>query len=544
MWNLVIRPQKRLFNIFLIITFFHALITISYAKVIEFLTQVITGKVQLAFGYPVVFCLAFASLTALINVIGGYFKGRVINGAMQHLRQQVFGHFLTNIDSKDETVGAKVSYLTTKADIIEQNYIGSFIMGLSLCCQLLLALGFALAINVPLTLMVLVLEVPAVLLPFLSQNRLKRAKTPVLQQLESYTATVTNWLSGLTIIRNFGREQIFQQRHTGQTAALTAAQNQDVLIRKIISGWSQFFSDLVYLGTWLIGGLFVLRYGLSFAAFIGFTQLSSAISFPLELASDVFTDYFGGRRAYLEFAPLLSTKTPLKPHQPGSLAKATSNFITYDHATIADQQQPLLENVTLSIDRREKIIVIGESGAGKSTLVNTLFGEHQLTAGAITINGQPLSTLAVGDVPSLIGFQEQSTFIFDGTVADNLTLFRPGYTTQQLLTALKSAGMTVTPAFLKASVSTTGRRLSGGERQRIGLARNLLAAKPFMIFDELSSGLDKATASTLEQKLFSLDVGFIYITHNYDTDLLRQADRVLCVKDQHVVPYVISSIAK
>ena len=538
MWNLVIRPQKRLFNIFLMITFLHALITISYAKVIEFLTQVITGKVQIAFGYLVVFCLAFASLTALINVIGGYFKGRVINGAMQHLRQQVFGHFITATDLKDETVGAKVSYLTAKADVIEQNYIGSFVMGLSLCCQLLLALGFAFAINVPLTVMVLVLEVPAVLLPFLSQDRLKRAKAPVLRQLESYTATVTNWLSGLTVIRNFGREQLFHQRHAVQTTALNAAQNQDVLIRKIISGWSQFFSDLVYLGTWLIGGLFVLRYGLSFAAFIGFTQLSSAISFPLEMASDVFTDYFGGRRAYLEFVPLLSAKATFHPRYP-VLLTTTSNFITYDHATIADQQQPLLENVTLNVDRREKIIVIGESGTGKSTLINTLFGEHQLTAGTITVNGQPLSTLTTGDVPSLIGFQEQSTFIFDGTVADNLTLFKTGYTTQQLMTALKMAGLTATPAFLKTSVSTTGSRLSGGERQRIGLARNLLAAKPFMIFDELSSGLDKATASALEQRLFSLDVGFIYITHNYDTDLLRQADRVLCVKDQHVIPYVI-----
>ncbi|WP_143462243.1 ATP-binding cassette domain-containing protein [Levilactobacillus enshiensis] len=539
MWNLVIRPQKRLFLIFLIVTFLHAFITIAYAKVIEFLTQVITGKVQLAFGYLVIFCLVFASLTALINVIGGYFKGRVINGAMQQLRQHVFNHFLTTTALKDATVGAKVSYLTAKADVIEQTYIGSFVTGLSLFCQLLLALGFAFAINGPLTLMVLVLEIPAVLLPFLSQNRLKRAKAPVLRQLEAYTATVTNWLSGLTVIRNFGREPRFKQRHANQTCALTTAQNQDVLVRKIISGWSQFFSDLVYLGTWLIGGLFVRQYGLSFAAFIGFTQLSSAISFPLEMASDVFTDYFGGRRAYLEFGPLLTAKTGRQPRRIMPFSTTASHFITYDHATIADQQHPLLKDVTLSIDRCEKIIVIGESGAGKSTLVNTLFGTHHLTAGTITINGQSLSTLTTGDVSQLISFQEQATFIFDGTVADNLTLFQSGYTPQQLLTALKTAGITATPDFLKTNVSTTGSRLSGGERQRIGLARNLLAAKPFMIFDELSSGLDKATATMLEQKLFSLNVGFIYITHNYDTNLLHQADRVLCVKNQQVVPYII-----
>jgi len=540
MLDIIFKPQKVLFILFVFIIFVHAAITISYAKVVEFITAYITGKVIVSFQNLILLCLLFALATALINVAGGYIKGRVITGAMRNLRGRIFHTLLLNpIWGNTMTVGSNVSYLTNKLDLVESEYVGSFVTAVSLVFQFILALGLGLSIDSRLTLLVLFLEIPAICLPLLSQKYLKKVKDPVLQALDEYTADVTNWLSGINIIKNFNREFEFEQLHQKKALKINIVQNKDILVRKIVTGGSQFLGDVVYLGMWIVGGYFVIHKSLSFAAFIGFTQLSVSISYPLEDAANVLSDYIGGHRVFEHFEQVLSKKTVSHQIKASSTKPlADSYFLEYKDASIGSNPlSPILSNLNLKISITDKVVIIGASGSGKSTLVNTLFGYHPISKGYISVSGFNISEMPADYVSKIIGFEEQNTFMFNGSIKENLTMFSDKYSKRDLENVLKTVGLNDKnniDDFLEAKVDTFGSFLSGGERKRLGLARNLLTGKRFMIFDELSSGLETTDYKSLEKMLFKLDIGFIYITHNYDQELLTMADKVYQVAEGHV----------
>lgn len=527
--------------VFLVVTVIHAFVTISYAKVIEFITAFISGDIKIDFQVVVLLSGLFILLTAAVNILGGYLKARVVNGAMNTLRNDVFSHFIDDYAvERTLTTGAKVSYLTSKLDVVKSSYVQNYLLGISLFCQFAFAVGMGITIDYRLTIFVLALEIPALLLPFTTKNILKAVREPVLSSLEAYTSKATNWLSGISVIRNFNREKVFIQLHEQQSMAIRDTQNRDMLTRKIVSGFSQLFGDIVYLGTWLIGGYFVIHHTLGFAALMGFNQLSVSISFPLEAASDLLSDYFGGRRAYEEIIPIIATPQPPQLVEIGPDKINNAHFIDYSNVTIknpADEGQSLLKNIFLQIGVTDKVLLIGKSGAGKSTLVNALFGAFKVSQGEIKVND---AVVRRGDGPrvsALIGYQEQKTFIFDGTLKQNVTLFSKAFSDDAVIAALAEVGFDDTyasEAGLKRAIQTKGGVLSGGERQMVGLARNLLTNKKFMIFDELSSGLDPETTQELERKVFSLNVGMIYITHDYDDHLMANADLVLNVQNKGI----------
>ncbi|MYV05206.1 ABC transporter transmembrane domain-containing protein [Furfurilactobacillus milii] len=543
MWQVLVKPQKKLFSLFFLVTIIHAIVTTAYTLIIAFLTAYMTRKINMSFGQVVTITLLCTAFIALVNVIGGYLKGKVTNGAMCHLRRQIFERLMLTVDFGDRRkVGEKVALLTSKLDVVEQSYVNNFLLGLSLVMQFVLGILLGVVVDVRLTLIVISLDVPAILLPLITQRQLKRAKLPVLNNLDRYTSAITNWFSGLTTIKNFGREHTFINMHASISTDVKVSENHDILVRKVVSGISQFCGDLVYFGTWVVGGYFILNHSLTLAAFMTFTQLSVQISFPLETAADVFSDFFGGQRAYQQLR-LVIEAVAQNNERLAQLPEQDDVFIDYVHATIggADKDtRPLLKDVNLQINQSDKVIIIGDSGSGKSTLINALFGYRPLLAGSIFVDGRSPIVGRSADIAKMIGYQNQQTFIFDGTVRDNLTMFSDQYTDQELIDALNRAelqtagGHAHTNAWLSMILHTQGGPLSGGERQRIGLARNLLTHKRFMIFDELSSGLDHKTAETIEKRLFRLNIGFIYITHSYNRSLLKAADKVFEVHDKRV----------
>ncbi|WP_125604629.1 ATP-binding cassette domain-containing protein [Lapidilactobacillus bayanensis] len=542
MYQLLIKHQRRLFGIFFFILLSHAAITTLYASVVQFLTNYAMGKIQVKLYWLALFCSFFAIIAAIVNVLGGYLKGCVSNDAMLWLRRSMFQR-LTNRSVEQfqqDTVGAKVAYFTNKLDLVQQNYVNSFLDGLSLLFQFVFAITFGLMLDVRLTTLILLLEIPSFLLPIWARHYLQNVKEPILISLESYTSKLTNWLSGFSTIKNFGRDLVFSKMHQEAAVEVRDAENRDILIRKIVSGLSQFFGDLVYFGTWVIGAYFIRQQRIDMASFLAFTQLAVSISFPIESSADVLADFFGGQKIYREFQNLLKDQDALKKDSVTAESNRPSKFINYRHVDIGPVSKPILKDVNLNIDQTEKVVLIGESGSGKSTLVNTMFGYHEISRGELMIAGRDIKTMASTYVPSLIGFQNQNTFIFNGTVWDNITMFESNYSLVDVIAALKRVDLDIpehnVKQWLQQRIETHGSVFSGGERQRLGLARNLLAHKQFMIFDELSSGLDHETATRLEDDLFSItDVGFIYITHNYDRDLLNKADRILMVKNGQII---------
>ncbi len=206
----------------------------------------------------------------------------------------------------------------------------------------------------------------------------------------------------------------------------------------------------------------------------------------------------------------------------------------------ADAGAPLLSDVSLTIERGQKVAILGASGSGKSTLLHLIRGDFAPSSGAVTLGGVPTAQLnAAGCIHQYVGYMQQSSYLFAQTLRGNLKVGNPKVTDDQAIKALQEVCLQPLldrlPDGLDTSVDEAGLRFSGGERQRIALARLLLAQTPVVLLDEPTVSLDPLTEAKLLDTAFEVlaDRTVIMVTHHLCG--IEHMDRVLLVQDGRIL---------
>ena len=202
----------------------------------------------------------------------------------------------------------------------------------------------------------------------------------------------------------------------------------------------------------------------------------------------------------------------------------------------ADAGVPLLSNVSLTIERGQKVAILGASGSGKSTLLHLIRGDLAPSSGTVTLGGVPATELnAAGRIHQYVGYMQQSSYLFAQTLRGNLKVGNPKVTDDQAIKVLQEVCLQPLldrlPDGLDTLVDEAGLRFSGGERQRIALARLLLAQTPVVLLDEPTVSLDPLTEAKLLDTAFEVlaDHTVIMVTHHLCG--IEHMDRVLLVQD-------------
>ena len=206
------------------------------------------------------------------------------------------------------------------------------------------------------------------------------------------------------------------------------------------------------------------------------------------------------------------------------------------HESAADAGVPLLSNVSLTIERGQKVAILGASGSGKSTLLHLIRGDLAPSSGTVTLGGVPATELnAAGRIHQYVGYMQQSSYLFAQTLRGNLKVGNPKVTDDQAIKVLQEVCLQPLldrlPDGLDTPVDEAGLRFSGGERQRIALARLLLAQTPVVLLDEPTVSLDPLTEAKLLDTAFEVlaDHTVIMVTHHLCG--IEHMDRVLLVQD-------------
>jgi ATP-binding cassette subfamily B protein len=190
--------------------------------------------------------------------------------------------------------------------------------------------------------------------------------------------------------------------------------------------------------------------------------------------------------------------------------------------------------VNLHVPPGQCVAIVGPSGAGKSTLVALLLRLHDPTSGRVLLDGHDLRTIELGSLRSHIGVVTQETYLFHGTVLDNLLYARPDATRDQIEAAARAAQIHDLVASLPAGYETVvgrrGFRLSGGERQRLAIARAILKDPRILLLDEATSSLDSHNEALIEAALTSLLRGRTSLVVAHRLSTVRRADSI-CVFD-------------
>jgi ATP-binding cassette subfamily C protein CydCD len=264
---------------------------------------------------------------------------------------------------------------------------------------------------------------------------------------------------------------------------------------------------------------------------------------PIDRVEREFHAAYAGQTAAPAILKLLNETPGILEVSHPALRPAHAD-VAFDNVTFAydgNGGEAALKSVTFAVGENQRVALVGPSGAGKSTVIALLLRFFEAQSGAVKIGGTDVRDMKLDDLRAMIAVVAQDTFLFHGTIADNLRIAKPGASDAELHAAADAAQIgdfiRSLPQGFATEVGERGAQLSGGQRQRIAIARALLKDAPILVLDEATSNIDPASERAIQLALEKLLVGrtTIVIAHRLST--IQAADRILVLEAGRVVEY-------
>jgi ATP-binding cassette subfamily B protein len=482
----------------------------------------------------------FAAVSLLVlTVISGlldYVGDRIMNSAGERItasiRADTFGRLqrLPVSYHDQQAVGELTSRVSSDTNRIEDSLVDLFS---TLVPGIVSIIAFAAALviaNWRLGIIALG-TAPLVFVTASRYTRLTRQSAKTRRAAEGkMAALVTESLNGIRTIHAFGRYRLHDQRFATNNTATLDAGLRAVELR---ARFTPLLEAVTAIGTavllW-VGALGALRHLWTVGLLIVVMAYLRDMLKPMRSLSQLSMTFAQGAASAERIAAILDEEPAPAGHAWPAHARAAGR-IDFHRVSFNYGRGTVLHNLNLTIEPGERVAVIGASGAGKSTVLSLISGMQQPTRGRVHIDGIPLVDLSEQWRHSQISIVLQDTFLFSGTIADNIRYARPNATDAEIGRAAHAALVTEFTRELREGLNTTiadnGTGLSGGQRQRIGIARALLANSPIVLLDEPTAGLDEATEHLVIQALAALVGHRTVVMTTHRPALLSLATRVI-----------------
>ena len=346
---------------------------------------------------------------------------------------------------------------------------------------------------------------------------------------------VNDSVSGIRVVRAFGQ----QQSELGRFGVANAdARDYDTYAEQI---WATYYPPLMFsvqLGTlivWYAGGLQVVVGDMTLGTLMAFHGYLAMFYGPLRHISPLINWASRSMTAAERIFEVIDSE----PEQldDGTLVSMPKlkGEVEFRNMTFGyDPHKPVLRNINLRVKPGEMIGLVGHSGAGKSTLINLICRFYTPDSGGLYIDGQDITKIRLDDLRKQIGVVLQESFLFNGTITENIAYAKPEATMEEIIEATKAANahefIVKFPDGYDTEVGERGGRLSGGERQRISIARAILHNPRILILDEATSSVDVETEKKIQQAIDRLveNRTTFAIAHRLST--LRNANRLFVLE--------------
>jgi len=395
-------------------------------------------------------------------------------------------------------------------------------------------LGLMLYYNWKLTLLVLLLIPPIVVLTLIATPFLKRISRQIFAEAADQNSSLVEMMTGISTLKAAAAERELRWRWEEH---LTRQMNATFRGQKLGIGL-QVASGLIN----TIGGTLLLWYGatlviqnqLTIGQFVAFNMMVGFVISPVITLVNLWDELQEVLIAIERLNDVFEAKPEEGSQQSLLVLPRIQGKVRFEDVTFRysdDEERNTIQNFSLDVQPGETIAIVGRSGSGKTTLVRLIQGLYFPNRGQVSIDGHALHHLSLHSLRSQIGVVPQECFLFSGTILENITLYRPEYSLEQVIEVAKLAEahsfIQSLPMGYSTIVGERGSTLSGGQRQRIAIARALLGNPRILILDEATSSLDTEAERRFQHNLtqISRDRTMFIIAHRLST--VCNADRII-----------------
>ena len=335
---------------------------------------------------------------------------------------------------------------------------------------------------------------------------------------------------------NFEEDTIraHQEVNKRQQKAETTANFLGAMVRPCIT----FTNALAYIIINVVGGVLIVNYGVSVGVVVTIVLFAKQFSAPLEQIAQGLSSMQRTKAAAKRVFEVLDEpeEQPLTGHLP-EIIRGDVRFAHVDFSY--DKERPLIRDLNIDVKQGQKVAIVGPTGAGKTTIVNLLMRFYDIDSGKIFIDGQDVSDVSRDELRALFGMVLQDTWLFSGSIADNVAYGRPGASREEIIKACDEAYcdhfIRTLPQGYDTQVSEDTVSISGGQKQLLTIARALLADRQLLILDEATSNVDTRTEILIQKAMDKLMRGktCFVIAHRLST--IVDADLILVLRDGQIV---------
>ena len=530
------------------------LLAILFSAILSLMPSVLTGKIidegliAKNFRALVLFILLSFGVTLLANLIGileSYLNTWIAqhitfdmrNSMYRHLQKMSQRFFTTN------NQGDIITRMTSDISGVQQIITNTLTSILSNAITLIVALVLMFRENWILAL-VGIAVVPLFTIPTRSAGKRRWAITKDSQACSDEINGILNEtlsVSGQLLVKLFGREEKENQRYEAVNRKMIALNIKESMAGRWFRMALGTFTNIGPMLIYLIGGLIMMRYdpSVTVGQISVLVALLGKMYMPVNQLLNIQVDWIRSMAMFTRIFEYYDMKPEIENAPDAIRPDSVRGEVEFRNVRFHyDPEREILKNISFRLEQGKCIAIVGPSGSGKSTLINLIPRLYDVIDGSVLFDGEDVRRLDLGFLREHIGIVSQETYLFNGTIRENLLYAKPDATEAELIDACKQANIydfvEKQEEGLDTVVGNRGLKLSGGEKQRISIARILLKDPALLIFDEATSALDSISEQKIQdaiEPLIASRTG-ILIAHRLSTILA--ADEILVIKDGEI----------
>ena len=515
-----------------------SMIYTAISWILQIIFDYMSGKG--AFSLTTIFLLvaSFMLVISLIFALKRSAYPRFLEKAMNQYKESVIKKLLKKSysDFSLANSGTYLSVLTNDCERIQEKYLKKIFDFVQDVLMLVSSLALMIYYSPLLTVIALIISVLPMACSILTANGIATREEQVSKSNESYTALTKDVLNGVSVIKSFKAEQEVINRYQNQSMELEHTKNLREKTMITVSALGTISSLATQLGVMLVGAWMVNAHvGVITAGMVlAFTNLMNGVLQPIASLPQMFGEMKGAKKLISKMADYMSN---VKEDSGDIIDDSIKSIVLRDVSYSYDADRKVLKNVNLTLQAGKSYAIVGPSGAGKSSLINLLMGYYKDYKGSVQLNNHELSNVSKSALYDKTTLMQQSVFMFDASILDNITLFKP-FQDAEVDRVIHLAGLDdlIAAKGKDYQCGENGSHLSGGEKQRIAIARSLLKKSEILLVDEATSALDNETSANVTQSILDLQgILRLVVTHRLDANSLKQYDEILVMKSGELI---------